>query len=144
MSHTIKVKNNTKEGYYIHLFFLILILIQFAFVYLSDLEMNKSQIHLIVEGTGDQRLLSDAFNGSTSFRGIPSEVLINGIRNISCNKMCYLPEERNNVTLRFSYQIDSFDSMFDSYKTTLINIIEVDFSEFDASKVTSMFRMFRS
>ena len=91
-----------------------------------------SEIHLVIKGSGEQKLLYDSFSIE------PSEVLVNEIKDDSCKKICNLPEEINNVTLRFNREINSCYRMFYS----LINLIEMDLSNFDFSKVTSMNSMF--
>ena len=47
-------------------------------------------------------------------------------------KTCNLVGDKNNITLIFDTQIESCYEMFDG----LTNIIEIDLSNFDASKVT--------
>ena len=91
-----------------------------------------SEIHIVVKGSGERKLLYDNFDIE------PFEVLVNDIKDDSCKKTCNLPEEINNVTLRFNREINSCYRMFYS----LINLIEMDLSNFDFSKVTSMNSMF--
>ena len=50
-----------------------------------------------------------------------------------------MPYDSNNVTLVFEDEINSLENMFYG----LINLIKIDLSKFDTSKVTSMKSMFR-
>ena len=106
------------------------------FLMLAMIEASiNSEIHLVIQGSGEQQLLNDWY-----FRNIkqPSEVLVNGVKADSCSKTCNLVGDRNNITLKFDTQIESCKSMFENLK----NIIEIDLSNFDASKVTNMRGMF--
>ena len=92
-----------------------------------------SEIHLVIKGSGPQNILSDIFIYE------PSEVLVNGIsQGNTRSKTCTLTGEENNVTLRFEEQLETCENMF--YE--LENIIKVDFTNFDSSKVTDMNSMF--
>ena len=91
-----------------------------------------SEIHIVVKGSGERKLLYDNFDIE------PFEVLVNDIKDDSCKKTCNLPKEINNVTLRFNREINSCYRMFNN----LINIIEIDLSNFDFSKVANMYEMF--
>ena len=96
---------------------------------------NKiSEIHLVIQGNGNQNIISDNFNI------LPSEVLINGIKDESCQKICNLEGDKNNITLKFESQIETCKDMFKS----LNNIIEIDLSYFDTSKVTDISYMLSS
>ena len=92
-----------------------------------------SEIHLIIQGNGNQNILNNDFIYE------PSEVIVNGYSNNSCKKKCYFLENINNITLKFSEQIDSLECMFKG----LENILEIDLSNFDVSQVTRMQEMFR-
>ena len=92
-----------------------------------------SEIHLVIKGNGTQNILYNNFNTN------PSEVIVNGIsKGNTCQKTCDLDEDINNVTIKFEEQIISCYHMF--YQ--LENIIEIDLSNFDTSKVNNMKRMF--
>ena len=91
----------------------------------------NNEIHLAIEGNRTQNILSNKFEYE------PSSVFINGIQD-TCKKSCYLTGEKNNITLIFSQQINSYKNMFQNLK----NIIEVDLSNFDSSQVTDMAMMF--
>ena len=93
-----------------------------------------SEIHLIINGTGNQSIINKSFQYS------PYEVIVNGYVNNTCNKTCFLTEDINNVTLKFSEQIMTCAGMFQY----LDNIIEINLSNFDVSLVNSTKHMFRN
>ena len=64
--------------------------------YLRNVNNYDSEIRLIIQGYGNQKLLNDKFDIE------PSEVFVNGIQNNSCTKTCYLTEDQNNITLKFT------------------------------------------
>ena len=104
------------------------------FLMLAMIEASiNSEIHLVIQGSGKQKLLYN------SFSKVPSEVLVNGFKDESCSKTCNLVGDKNNITLKFDTQIESCYYMFYFVE----NIIEIDLSNFDASKVTDMRFMFR-
>ena len=49
-----------------------------------------SEIHLIIQGNGNQNFLND------NFQFEPSEVFVNGYKNDSCKKICYFSNDLNN------------------------------------------------
>jgi len=116
----------------------LLLLLKIIFVNLitikniRNLNNYDSIIHLVIKGSGNQKLLSSSFDKE------PSEVLVNEIKDNSCKKTCNLQGDINNVTIRFKNKIKSCYSMF--YE--LSNISEIDLSNFDFSEVTTMEKMF--
>ena len=64
--------------------------------------------------------------------------MINGAFIDSCNKICQLIDEINNITLYFDEEINSCENMFNN----LQNLTFIDLSSFDTSKVTNMHSMF--
>ena len=51
-----------------------------VFIFFSVLETSmNSEIHLVIQGNGEQILLSDKYSGIK-----PSEVLVNGVKEDSC------------------------------------------------------------
>ena len=65
-------------------------------------------------------------------------MIINGNPGICENKICNLNNDLNNITIRFNEEIKTCENMF----YDLHNIIEIDLSNFDGSKVTNMHAMF--
>ena len=100
-----------------------------------NLSNRYSEIHLIIQGSGVQNLLSD--NGYNEADD-PSEVYVEGIKKEGCVKTCNLEGDKNKITLRYENKMKSCYYMF--YELT--NIIEVDLSDFDASEVSKMNGMF--
>jgi len=92
-----------------------------------------SEIHMIIQGQGNQSILNDNFYTD------PNEVYVNNIKNDTCKKYCELPNDLNNITLIFNEEINSSENMFNG----LSNIIEIDLSFFDSSLVTNMDSMFK-
>ena len=100
---------------------------------LRNLNKNISEIHLIINGTGNQQILYGQFMTS------PSEVIVNEIsKGNLCLRTCDLDLEINNVIIKFNEQLKSCYYMF--YE--LENIIEIDLSYFDASQVKTFGMMF--
>ena len=101
--------------------------------FLSTIEklINKvnyfSEVHLVVRGTGNKKILSDSFNIE------PSEVKINGVSN-NCKKTCNFIKSLNNVVLYFNFKIETCEKMF--FKLT--DIEEIDLSNFDFSGIRSI------
>ena len=102
--------------------------------YQRNLNNNKSEIDLVIQGSGSKQLLYSGFNPD------PSQVLINGANQNSCKKTCPLQKDINNITLIFEKQLESCSNMFSNTK----NLIEINFSKFDFSKVTTMSLMFNA
>ena len=102
---------------------------------LRNIKVFQSEINLIITGNN-----SNSHVLSNNFAGEPSQILVNGEVNASCNKMCWLSNGINNVTIRFEEQLESCKNMFQG----LTNIIEIDLSNFDTSKVKDMSYMFNN
>jgi hypothetical protein len=72
------------------------ILLLNIFIIVSALQIiRNSEIHLIVKGKGNQQLLNKSFIYK------PSEVIVNGFKNETCQRECHLEEEENHITLRY-------------------------------------------
>ena len=93
----------------------------------------SSEINLIISSKGNQPILNNIFHNE------PTSVKINNILNDSCKRECFFQNDLNNVTLIFDYEITTTANMF----AGLTNIIEVDLSNFNSSKVTNMNSMFK-
>ena len=110
-----------------------------TFLFISLLKnIINSEIYLIIQGNGTQTFLYNGFNTK------PSEVYVNGVKEDNCNdeiknsKICNLKGDKNNITLKFNKEISSCFLMF----FNMLNIIEIDLSNFDFSKVKSLSSMF--
>ena len=100
---------------------------------LRHIQVYQSEIKLVIKGTGNSYFLNNTFYST------PSEVIINGetIDPPENNKYNF-KQDINYVTIKFNNQIESCENMFSG----LANIIEIDLSNFDASKVKNMESMF--
>jgi len=109
-------------------FIIILADVNFAFSYLSE-------INITVKGTGKQKILY------SSFELLPNETLVNGVpQNRSGIYVDNLVDQTNIITLRWNYQVTTCNAMFNN----LDNIISIDLSNFDTSKVESFRIMFKN
>ena len=93
-----------------------------------------SKIHLQINGTGNQNVLS------SSFSSVPDQIIVNGIIQNYTDKMVKnLVQDINNITLIWNTALlTSCNSMFEN----LMNITKIDMSEFKSSSVTDMSYMF--
>ena len=99
---------------------------------LRNLNVYQSEIKLVIKGRGDIFFLNNNFSSE------PSEVIINNEIKDSYIKSYNFVKDFNNITIKFNNTIKSCESMFDG----LANIIEMDLSNFDSSKVERMDKMF--
>ena len=113
-------------------FIIFLLCIQTKEESLRNLNNFSSEIHLVVLGSGNQKLLNNTFELE------PSRVSVNGVNKNECKKTCDMDGEENNVTLYFDYPVTSCYLMF----CCLNNIKEVDLSNFDFSNVITIASMF--
>ena len=126
-----------KQKYYISKWIIFIFLLKFVSVNttlykpIRNLLNFYSEIHLVVQGNGEQYFLSENYEGIKPF-----EILLNGIEKIE--NPYDLGEVINNITLMFDEEIEDCEKMF-SY---LENILEIDLSNFDMSHVTNMVSMF--
>ena len=104
----------------------------YLFIILFLLSYSQLEINLIIQGKGEQKFLNELFYKD------PSEVIVNGVSNNSCKKRCNFGYELNNLTIKFDSLIESCEFMFNG----LNNIIEIDLSNLDTSKVNNMYNMF--
>ena len=102
------------------------------FILLLFSQISNSEISLVLKGSETQNILSESFLYS------PSEIFVNGETGNCDSKTCYLNSDLNNITIRFNEDIQTCQNMF----YDLVNITEIDLSNFDASHVTSMEAMF--
>ena len=115
-----------------NLFFQILLYTLIFDIIFSFSINSKYEINMIINGTNNKNILNDSFIYNFS------EIKINGKDVICNNKNCNLNDNLNNITIRFNEEIKTCENMFNN----LDNIIEIDLSNFDASKVTNMHAMF--
>ena len=121
--------------YFLYLRLKFLYILSSLFISMQDLRnMNVylSEIKLVIKGKGESFFLNNTFNVQ------PSEVIINDVIKNSSIKSYNFTEDLNYVVIKFNKPIESCVNMFGG----LSNIIEIDLSNFDASKVTSMSSIF--
>ena len=68
---------------------------------------NKSEIKIVIQGSGTQNILYSSYS-----KTLPSEVLVNGVKDSTCKKTCNFIENKNNVTLVFESPIYSLRELF--------------------------------
>ena len=102
------------------------------FLTLFFISQEQSEISLYMKGSGYQNVLNNIFYTN------PSEIIVNEESKCWREKYCNLENEFNNVTIKFDTQISSCARMF--YQLT--NVLEIDLSKFDISKVSNMEMMF--
>ena len=95
---------------------------------------NTSKITLKIKGTGNLYILSNHFENFNYL----NEVFINGNRTETVANKYEFSKTDNDVELRFEDNITSCRNMFNGCS----KIIEIDLSNFNTSKVISMFAMF--
>ena len=129
----------TIKNWYISIY--LLFFVQLLFIQILSFENEKtglrilnsySQISLIINGTGNQQILS-----YPKFK--PYKILVNDeIQNTTDITVYGLKKQINNVTLIWDNLFNDCLGMFEN----LNNIIEIDCSKFDSSEVTNMWSMF--
>ena len=104
-------------------------------IFISLFTVSKAQlkISLTIKGKDLKNVINDFYYL------LPSKIIVNDISNDTCGKKCFLDkEEMNNVTIIFNRQIESCENMFNN----LSDVLEIDLSYLDFSKVTNMDSMF--
>ena len=117
--------------YFIYSRLKFLYILSTLFISMHDLSY-QSEIRLVIKGQGNLFFLNSDFSPE------PCEVIINNVTKESCKRNCIFTKDINNVVIKFCDQIDSCENMFNG----LDNIIDIDLSNFDTSKVTNMYAMF--
>ena len=123
----ISIKNHSSI-IYLHFKYYFIFIFTISFIIL----VKNSEIKLIIQGEGELNILNNSFYLD------PSDIIVNGESKPECKKSCEFVNGLNNIAIKFDNQIESCEYMFDG----IVSIIEVDLSNFDASHVVSMHRMF--
>ena len=110
----------------------LIIINVFIFLNLLNIFNAKWEINLIIEGGGEINFLSDIFYKN------PDKIIVQGNKINPNGKTYNFPSGLNELTIIFENQIESCENMFKE----LINLKEIDFSNFDNSKSTNMAHMF--
>ena len=129
-------KINSDINFLISLMFLF-ILLSFPNLLFSqkvDSTEYKNEITLIIEGKGTQKILGE------SILVEPSQVIINGFtkQKIGYSNTYGLDNITNVVTIKWDTPLTTCNNMFFNFD----NIISIDLSKFDSSKVSDMSLMF--
>ena len=132
----------------IYISFLLLISFIYFFFPLSKQKTIRklnsiSEISLVINGTGDQKIFNNISQRVGTkycqFSNISDKIIINGVlQNYTDYYVYNLRNQINNITLIWNYQPLDCSVMFSG----LSNIIKIDLSKFDSSKVTDMRGMF--
>ena len=142
MYKNIKEKNSHKKIIFNqdisnHFFIIFLIIIFYGSSLAKNLEIKKllildNEISLKIIGSGNKVILND--NIAT-----PTQVYLNNYpQTITSNNLYYLNADTNNIRILWDSPLTDCNSMF----CDLLDIIDIDLSKFDSSKVTSMNGMF--
>jgi len=100
-----------------------------------------SEITIVIKGNGTQQILSNSETIVYSYTNyeLPNKILINGILQNYIEKYVYnLTNQINHITMKWNNQITNCNGMFQQ----LTNIISVDLSKFDSSKVVNFDSIF--
>ena len=122
------MKYLTKININIPINYIIILLFNYISKYLT-----ASEIKLVIFGQGNQTIINESFYTE------PNQVFVNDILREDCKKYCQLFNDTNDITIKFDEEITSCENMFYG----LTNLIKIDLSNFDNSKVTNMSAMFR-
>ena len=126
---------------------LLILFIIYSPIFISSKTINNLkylnsawEITLTIEGTGNQNILCKQKVQGLTFTTTPSEIIVNGVSQSDVGYVAYnLVNEKNIVTIKWRSSFKNYNVMFYG----LTNIIEIDFSNFDSSSVTSMLKMFQ-
>ena len=127
-------KYNSNINFLISLMFLF-ILLSFPNLLFSQNVVSTeyiNEITLIIEGKGNQKILSESISNK------PSQVIINGYTKENIDYSYDLESITNIVTIKWDSPLTTCKNMF----FNMDNIISIDLSKFDSSKVNEMSSMF--
>ena len=133
------INNNKNNSVYITIIILLLInLIIPIFLHnnIYLIESNLSIIKLKIKGIGNKTVFSNTSNFVSAY--YPDEVLINGLNETTISPSYNLNQEDNNIELIWNIEIDNTKYIF--YQCS--DIIEIDLSNFNTSKLRDMDYMF--
>ena len=135
------MKNKIKKNILISLFNLS---IKINLIFLVTSKVNdhydikklyySNEIKIKILGKGTQKILYCYFSDK------PSEIYVNGIESFIDDEcqVSDLQQEENIIIMNWNYKLSDSGELF----SDLTNLIEVDFSNFDSSELTSMSWMF--
>ena len=99
-------------------------------IYVNRKLYSLNQITIKIKGEGTQSILN------SEYEYIPDEILVNGNPSniVEENKITNLENEENIILMKWNNKLTSCRQMFEY----LINLIEIDLTEFDSSEVKRM------
>ena len=120
------------------IFLSFIIFIVFPEVILSKSILRRklsldSEITMIINGNGDQKILNELFPN------LPTEIYVNNEPREISTTVKNLTYYENEIKMKWNYSLTSCESMFKGLK----NVIKMDFSKFDTSHVENMNSMFK-
>ena len=99
---------------------------------------HLSEITIISKGFSGNRLIINC-----DFYSLPDEIFLNDTKIAEKQCRIYLNNQNSNkIKMRWFENLKSCKFMFYSYSSTMANIVDIDFSNFDTSFVTDMSYMF--
>ena len=139
------ISKNCSQTILIYLFISLLLFITIKSQKITKLN-SISEVSIKIKGNGTQQILSNRLmpipeenNNVIYFNNTPDKILINGeIQNYRNIFVYELSNYYNTITMIWENQLTNCNLMFYG----LENILEVDFSKFDSSKITSFYCMF--
>ena len=135
-----KLKSFPNNNFFASIFKLIIITLFYSpILAIKEIKLRKinyiSEITLIINGSGDQRILGKEFKYNLS------EIYVNGINQTKFDFKVYgLNKAINHITLRWDYEFKDCSYMFNN----IPNIIEIDLSKLNLPKITNMLKMFQN
>ena len=113
--------------------------IPFSLNYILLKLCDDSEITITIRGTGTQKILSREVDIDDYSGPLPNHIYINGTEKfVNTFQVSGLTNEENEITLKWDSPISTCYCMFNYME----NIIKIDASKFDTSKVTDMTAMF--
>ena len=100
---------------------------------LFSFSFENSEITIYFKVTGN-----DIYIINKEFYKDPSQIIVNGELRETCKKTCTFEETPNTVVIKFEDVLESTENMFKD----MTDILEIDLTNFDFSKVESMASMF--
>ena len=138
------IKNMNKNIYFIFICIIILIHLSYSFQRkINKINLNFiSEITITINEKGKKYILNNEAtkigDNSYTFDNLPSQILINGKIQNYISKEVNLNESENNITMIWDTQLTNCNVMFADLK----NIVKIDLTKFDFSKVKGMAGMF--
>ena len=96
-------------------------------------------IEIKIKGIGNKNILSQKKDKENYFNYTPTQVYVNGVIQNYTGFTANLTSDINKVNIKWDYEITNCNFMFYG----LTDILEIDLSNFDSSKVTNMIRLFQ-